>query len=185
MPSAPSASNSFRMRHPSLSSRPYRRSHRAGAMPGFSLLELTIAIGIVAILALIALPGVPDKLIRDRIVDSLKLTDIVKAPVAATWARVAMMPLDNVGAGLPAADKIDNDYISSVAVESGAIQVTFGNHANVAVQGKVLTLRPAVVEDAPVVPVTWVCGNAEAVPRMTAKGLNKTTVAERYLPLSC
>jgi hypothetical protein len=23
------------------------------------------------------------------------------------------------------------------------------------------------------------------VPRMTAKGLNKTTVAERYLPLSC
>jgi hypothetical protein len=51
-----------------------------------------------------------------------------------------MMPLDNVGAGLPAADKIVNDYISSVAVESGAIQVTFGNHANVAVQGKVLTL---------------------------------------------
>jgi len=154
-------------------------------MPGFSLLELTIVIGIVAILALIALPGVPDKLIRDRIVDSLKLTDIAKAPVAATWARVAMMPLDNVGAGLPAADKIVNDYISSVAVESGAIQVTFGNHANVAVQGKVLTLRPAVVEDAPVVPVTWVCGNADAVPRMTAKGLNKTTVPERYLPLSC
>ena len=59
-----------------------------------------------------------------------------------------MMPLDNVGAGLPAADKIVNDYISSVAVESGAIQVTFGNHANVAVQGKVLTLRPAVVERA-------------------------------------
>ena len=113
-----------------------------------------IVIGINAILALIALPGVPDKLIRDRIVESLKLTDIVKAPVAATWARVAMMPLDNVGAGLPVADKIVNDYISSVAVESGAIQVTFGNHANVAVQGKVLTLRPAVVEDAPVVPVT-------------------------------
>ena len=39
-----------------------------------------------------------------------------------------------------------------------------------------LTLRPAVVADAPVVPVTWVCGNAEAVPQMTAKGLNKTTV---------
>jgi len=95
------------------------------------------------------------------------------------------MPLDNVGAGLPVADKIVNDYISSVAVESGAIQVTFGNHANVAVQGKVLTLRPAVVEDAPVVPVSWVCGNADAVPRMTAKGLNKTTVPERYLPLSC
>jgi type IV pilus assembly protein PilA len=173
------------MRDPSLSLRPYCRWPRRAAERGFSLLELMIVIGIIAILALIALPGVPDKLIRDRIVESLKLTDIAKVPVAATWARVAMMPLDNVGAGLPVADKIVNDYISSVAVESGAIQVTFGNHANVAVQGKVLTLRPAVVEDAPVVPVTWVCGNAEAVPRMTARGLNKTTVPERYLPLSC
>jgi type IV pilus assembly protein PilA len=144
-----------------------------------------IVIGIVAILALIALPGIPDTVIRDRIVDSLKLADIAKAPVAASWAATAKLPLDNAAAGLPIADKIVNDYISSMAVESGAIQVTFGNHANVAVRGKVLTLRPAVVEDAPVVPVTWVCGNAEAVPRMTAKGLNKTTVPERYLPLSC
>jgi type IV pilus assembly protein PilA len=173
------------MPDPSLPLRPYRRWPRAGAQRGFSLLELMVVIGIIAILALIALPGIPDTLIRDRIVESLKLTDIVKAPVAATWAKSATMPLDNVGAGLPAADKIVNDYISSVAVESGAIQVTFGNRANVAVQGKVLTLRPAVVDVAPVVPVTWVCGNAEAVPQMTAKGLNKTTVPERYLPLSC
>jgi type IV pilus assembly protein PilA len=173
------------MPDPSSPLRPYPRWPRAGAQRGFSLLELMVVIGIIAILALIALPGIPDTLIRDRIVESLKLTDIVKAPVAATWAKLATMPLDNVGAGLPAADKIVNDYISSVAVESGAIQVTFGNRANVAVQGKVLTLRPAVVADAPVVPVTWVCGNAEAVPQMTAKGLNKTTVPERYLPLSC
>ena len=95
-----------------------------------------VVIGIIAILALIALPGIPDTLIRDRIVESLRLTDIVKAPVAATWAKSATMPLDNVGAGLPAADKIVNDYISSVAVESGAIQVTFGNRANVAVRAR-------------------------------------------------
>ena len=50
-----------------------------------------------------------------------------------------MMPVDNAAAGLPVADKIVNEYISSVAVESGAIQVTFGNRANIAIQGKVLT----------------------------------------------
>ncbi|MEO8835568.1 MAG: pilin [Caldimonas sp.] len=144
-----------------------------------------IVVAIIAILALIALPGVPDKLIRDRIVESVKLADIVKAPVALAWATTAKLPIDNAAAGLPVADKIVNDYISSVAVESGAIQVTFGNRANVAIRGKVLTLRPGVIEDAPIVPVSWVCGDAEPPNRMVAKGLNKTTVPARYLPLNC
>ena len=144
-----------------------------------------IVIGIIAILALIALPGVPDKVIRDRIVEAMKLTDIVKPPIAAAWASKAPLPLDNAAAGLPSADKIVNDYISSVAVESGAIQVTFGNRSNVLVRGKVLTLRPGVVEDAPIVPVTWVCGDADPPAKMVAKGLNKTTVPARYLPSNC
>jgi type IV pilus assembly protein PilA len=70
-------------------------------------------------------------------------------------------------------------------VESGAIQITFGNQANVAIQGKVLTLRPGVVEDAKVVPISWVCGDADPPGKMTARGLNKTSVAARYLPLQC
>ena len=83
------------------------------------------------------------------------------------------------------ADKIVNDYISSVAVESGAIQITFGNQANVAIHGKVLSLRPGVIDDAKIVPITWVCGDADPPNKMTARGLNKTTVPVRYLPLPC
>ena len=49
---------------------------------GFSLLELMIVIAIIVILALIALPGVPDKLIRDRISEAIKIADIVKPPIA-------------------------------------------------------------------------------------------------------
>ncbi len=164
---------------------PYRRWRSRAGVAGFTLLELLIVIAIIAILALIALPGVPDKLIRDRIVEAVKLADIVKTPVAASWAQNKGLPVDNAAAGLPVADKIVNDYISSVAVESGAIQITFGNRANAAIRGKVLTLRPGVIEDATIVPVTWVCGDASPPDKMVAKGLNKTDVPARYLPLSC
>lgn len=157
---------------------------RAGAR-AFSLLELMVVVAIIVILALIALPGIPDKVIRDRIVEAVKLADIVKPPVAAAWATTGTLPVDNAAAGLPVADKIVNEYISSVAIESGAIQVTFGNRANSVIAGKVLSLRPGVVEDARIVPVSWVCGNAEPPGRMTVRGLNKTSVPLRYLPLNC
>jgi len=152
---------------------------------GFSLLELMIVVAIIVILALIALPGIPDKVIRERIVEAIKLADIVKPRVAAAWAATGTLPVDNAAAGLPIPDKIVNDMISAVAVESGAIQITFGNKANVAIQGKVLSLRPGVVEDARIVPVSWVCGDAEPPNMMTVRGPNKTNVPARYLPLAC
>ena len=144
-----------------------------------------IVIAIVVVLALIALPGVPDKFVRDQVVEAVKLAEIAKAPVALAWAAGAALPLDNAESGLPAADRIVNNYISSVAVESGAIQITFGNQANANIRGKVLTLRPGVIDDARVVPVAWVCGNAEAPLKMTARGLNKTSLPLKYLPINC
>jgi len=41
------------------------------------------------------------------------------------------------------------------------------------------------VEDAPVVPVTWVCGAAETPGKMMAKGENKTDIPAAYLPFNC
>ncbi|MDQ6684569.1 MAG: pilin [Pseudomonadota bacterium] len=153
--------------------------------PGFTLLELMIVVAVIAILALLVLPTFPDKVVREQIVDAVKLADIAKAPVEAMWKTGARLPLDNGAAGLPVAEKIVNNYISSVTVESGAIQLTFGNQANAYIRGKTLTLRPGVVDDAPVVPVAWVCGNAEPPRRMTARGVNKTSVPAKFLPLNC
>ncbi|MCK7580693.1 MAG: pilin [Chromatiales bacterium] len=92
---------------------------------------------------------------------------------------------DNAAAGLPAADKIVNNYISSVSVRDGAIDITFGNRAHGQINGKILTLRAAVVEDAPIVPVTWVCGYAAAPDKMTMTAGNNTGIPMRYLPLKC
>ena len=152
---------------------------------GFTMVELMVVVGVVAILALIAAPSFQDQIVRDQINAALPLADIVKAPIASSWALAQSFPADNASAGLPAADKIVNNYISSVLVQDGAIHMTFGNRANRLIAGKILSIRPAVVEDAPVVPVTWVCGTAEGPGKMTVKGDNRTNIPARFLPFSC
>ena len=152
---------------------------------GFTLTEMMVVIAIIGILALIAAPSYMDQMVRKQIIDAVPLADIAKAPVAAAWAVAQALPRDNAAAGLPAADKIVNNFISSVSVEDGAILIVFGNSANSAIKGKVLSIRPAVVDDAPIVPVTWVCGNAAGPAKMTVRGENKTNVPPGYLPLNC
>ena len=149
------------------------------------MIELMVVVGIIAVLALIAAPSISDKIVRDQIVEAVKLADVAKSPIVLAWATLAVLPVDNAEAGLPPSTSIVNNFVSSVAVESGAIQVTFGNRANAAIRGKILSFRPAVVEAAPIVPITWVCGHADPPVPMTARGLDKTSVPDRYLPLNC
>jgi len=152
---------------------------------GFTMLELMMVLVVIAILAAIALPNMQDRLVRDQIVEAVRLADIAKAPVAAGWTALRILPVDNASAGLPNADKIVSNLVSAVTIDSGAIHITFGNRANAAIQGKTLSLRPAVVDDAPVVPVAWVCGAASAPKNMSLRGDNRTDVPVRFLPLNC
>ena len=152
---------------------------------GFTMLEMAVVLAIIAILALMAVPSYIEKIVKDQIVEALPLADLAKGPVAASWSATQILPDNNEGAGLPPADKIVSNFVRSVQVQNGAIHVTFGNRASTAIKDKILTLRPAVVADAPVVPVAWVCGNAAAPDKMTVKGENKTNIETKFLPLKC
>ncbi len=155
-------------------------------MLGFSLLEAMVAVVIVAILAAMALPSYLYKITREQIEKSLPLAAETAQPaVAMKWKLEQKFPENNQVAGLPEADKLVNNYVTSVAIENGAIHMTFGNRANDRLKNKVLTLRPAVVDDTPLVPVAWVCADAEVPGKMTVHGTNRTTIDKQYLPLIC
>ena len=159
------------------------------AMPraarAFTLIELMAVVAVIAILATIALPSMQDRIVRAQIVEAVAIADIAKPAIGTLWRTTKTLPADNAAIGLPEPGKIVGNFVSSTTVDNGAIHIVFGNKANAAIQGKTLTLRPAVVDDSPVVPVAWLCGHAKAPDQMVAKGVDKTDVAQRYLPLNC
>ncbi|MBC3906734.1 MULTISPECIES: pilin [Undibacterium] len=152
---------------------------------GFTLLEMMAVVVIIAILSSIAIPTFLLKIIREQLETGIRFADIAQKPVAAAWLAEQKFPADNLAAGLPVADKIVSNLVSSVSVQNGVVNITFGNSANGALKGKVISLRPAVVEDAPMVPVAWICSNGPVPNKMTVKGIDSTTVAAANLPSYC
>jgi len=152
---------------------------------GFSVIEMMVVVAILGILAMVAIPSSMSRIIKEQIVAALPLADIAKAPIAAAWSLSEVMLADNAEADLPSPDKVVSNFISALEIDNGAIHLTFGNKAHPQIKDKVLTLRPAVIEESKVVPVAWVCGNAKAPENMTIKGENRTNIPPEFLPGLC
>jgi len=153
---------------------------------GFTLIELMIVIAIIGILSTIALPSYQDRVIRSQVKEAFYLSEFAKKDVEDYYQAKRKLPANNAAAGLPAPEKIIGNYVISLKIaEGGAINISLGNRVNKNIDGKMITIRPAIVEGAPKVPIAWVPGNASVPKGMTVKGKNNTTVLVRHLPMNC
>jgi type IV pilus assembly protein PilA len=152
---------------------------------GFTLIELMIVVAIIGILASITLPTYQDRVIRAQVGEGIQLVEFVKQSVGAYYARNRRMPRNNAQAGLPESGRIVGNYVSDVTVKDGVVSITYGNRSNRNLSGKKLSLRPAIVEGAPVVPIAWVCGAASVPGKMRVLGENQTTLPGPHVPLEC
>jgi type IV pilus assembly protein PilA len=152
---------------------------------GFTMIEMMMVLVVIAVLALIALPSYQDRVLRTQVKEGQAMVEFVKQAVAVHYALKKTLPADNAAAGLPPEDRIVSTNVAKVTVTGGAVNIVYGNKANKAIAGKVLTLRPAIVPDFPQVPIAWVCGKAKVPDRMIAQGTDATSIPVMATPLDC
>jgi len=152
---------------------------------GFTLIELLIVIAIIAILSTMALPSYQDRTIRAQVAQAITTAEVAKRDVEDYYRAKGALPKSNDQVGLPKPDKFVGNYIESLTVNNGAIEIVLGNRVNKNVAGKTLVLRPAVVSDSAKVPIAWVCGTASVPKGMTVAAKNTSTLMARHMPVEC
>ena len=97
---------------------------------GFTLIELTIVIGIVALLSAVVLPAYKDYAIRARIAEPLSLMGEAKASMTEYFLTNGTLPPNAQAAGIRTT--IGTTMVSTMSIDTttGDILVTLTNHAS-------------------------------------------------------
>jgi type IV pilus assembly protein PilA len=125
---------------------------------------------------------------RAQVTDGLNFASAAKTAVAETFLRAGRMPRDRAEAGLPQ-DPIglQGKYVSSLDVEGGRIDITYGNEADSEITNRVLSLTPyVVVSHDGADSIVWRCGYA-GIPEegIALAAYRSGDLAIEHLPATC
>lgn len=152
---------------------------------GFTLIELLIVVAMIGILTTMALPSFQDQIIRTQVQEAIELSEFVRQDIQTFYREKHRLPKNNAEAGLPPAEKIIGNYVEAITVNGGSIEIHLGGRINKNAAGTILSIRPAIVADAPKVPISWVYGFASTPKGMTLIGENHSSIPARFLPVNC
>jgi TM2 domain-containing membrane protein YozV/Tfp pilus assembly major pilin PilA len=146
-------------------------------------------VAFIGILAAIAIPAYQDYTIRSQITEGLNLATAPKAAIAEAILREGQAPRDRSNAGLsPNATDSSGQFVQSIAVHNGRIDILYGNRANALIANHILSLTPYLERpgesDSTVV---WRCAYAP-VPQSATHEISEYdagNVAPKYLPSAC
>lgn len=135
---------------------------------GFTIIELMIVVAIIGVLAAIAIPAYQRYTIRAQVAEGLSLFSPFKSAIAEYRDDNGSFPPNNTAAGLGLPGDYAGNYVSAISINDDVVSILFGNDANAAINGRILTITAVATLGS----VSWNC---------TGGGV----IADYYLPSAC